>query len=233
MCEHIHETDNNYSVACDLYLLQNIHSFQYSGQFWFEWSPLVPFLSKSTSLFTNSLGIVPSALITTGTTVIFMFHIFAFTSFARSTYLSLFLLSFNFTLICRDGNIHYSAGSRYFFLTITWSGRLVNYLYLKIPENFVCLISHQIKRLVFYLSPSDGKFLEVSRTLLSILANLNCAVVWVFSNFSSISTSPSPFFRLVGTATRAPETNSITVTQITRRFFSFFYPNRLSNEESD
>ena len=46
---------------------------------------------------TNPLGTVPSALITTGITVIFMSHSL-FSSLARSWYLSFFLLSFSFTL---------------------------------------------------------------------------------------------------------------------------------------
>ena len=64
-----------------------------------------PLISKSSSSFTNSLGIIPSAPITIGITVIFMFPRF-FSSLARSRYLSLFSLSFNFTL--------WSAG-RFFF----------------------------------------------------------------------------------------------------------------------
>ena len=56
-----------------------------------------PLISKSSSPFTNSLGIVPSAPTTIGITVTFMFHSF-FSSIARSRYLSLFSSSFNFTL---------------------------------------------------------------------------------------------------------------------------------------
>ena len=47
--------------------------------------------------FTNSLVTVPSSRIIIDYTVIFMFHSF-FNSLARSTYLYLFSLSFNFTL---------------------------------------------------------------------------------------------------------------------------------------
>ena len=55
-----------------------------------------PLISKSSIPFTNPLRNVPSALITIGTAVIFMFHGF-FSSIARSRYLFFFSLSFNFT----------------------------------------------------------------------------------------------------------------------------------------
>ena len=52
---------------------------------------------QSSSPLTKPFGIILSALITTGITVTFMFHSF-FTSLVRYRYLSLLLLSFNFTL---------------------------------------------------------------------------------------------------------------------------------------
>ena len=55
-------------------------------------------ISKSSSPFTNPLGIVVSVPMTISVTVISMFHSFFFSFLARSRYLSLFLLSFNFTL---------------------------------------------------------------------------------------------------------------------------------------
>ena len=55
-----------------------------------------PLTSKSSSLFTNPLGIVPSAPITTGITINFMFHSFFFRSLTKSRYF--FSLSFHFTL---------------------------------------------------------------------------------------------------------------------------------------
>ena len=59
-----------------------------------------PFISKSFSQFTNPLGIASIAPITISTTVTFMFEsfiFFFFCSIAKSRYLSLFSLSFNFT----------------------------------------------------------------------------------------------------------------------------------------
>ena len=56
-----------------------------------------PLISKSSSPFTNPLVTVSSATITFGITVTFMFHSL-FSSLASSWYVSLFLLSFSFTL---------------------------------------------------------------------------------------------------------------------------------------
>ena len=56
-----------------------------------------PVISKSSSPCSNPLVTVPRAPITIGIIVIFMFYSF-FNSLARSWYLSLFSLSFNFTL---------------------------------------------------------------------------------------------------------------------------------------
>ena len=55
-------------------------------------------ISDSSNPFTNPLVTIPSAPITIGITVIFMFNSF-FNFLARSRYLSLFSPSFNFTLL--------------------------------------------------------------------------------------------------------------------------------------
>ena len=47
--------------------------------------------------------------------------------------------------------------------------------------------------MVFYLSLSDSKSPQVSRTLLSIQAVLNNAVVWMVSTRPPTSKSSSPF----------------------------------------
>ena len=64
-----------------------------SAVIWMVFSRVL--ISISSSPFTNPLVTVPSALITIGITVTFMFHSF-FNSLARSRYLSLFSPTFNF-----------------------------------------------------------------------------------------------------------------------------------------
>ena len=100
-------------------------------------------ISKSSSPWINPLMTVPSAPVTIGITITFMFHSF-FNSLAR--YLSFFSFSFNFTLL--------SAGTAkstifkvlifFFFVDYykVWSSvrDLVIRFYLKIPNEFVCLI---------------------------------------------------------------------------------------------
>ena len=99
-----------------------------------------PLISKSSSACTNPLVTVPSVPITTGSTVTFMFHGF-FSSLTRSRYLSLFLLSFSFTL-WSDGTAKSTIRHvLLFLLTITRSGHLadVRMIHL-ITVNFVRLI---------------------------------------------------------------------------------------------
>ena len=62
-------------------------------------------------------------------------------------------------------------------------------LFFKFLESF----SHQITLMVFHWSLSDNKSPQVSRTLLSILAILNNAVVWMVSTRPPTSKSSSPF----------------------------------------
>ena len=75
-------------------------------------------------------------------------------------------------------------------------------------ENF----SHQLTLMVFYWSLSDSKSLQVSRTLLSILVNLNNIVVWMVSIRPLISKSSSPFNNPSVTVPRVPIIIGINVT---------------------
>ena len=66
--------------------------------------------------------------------------------------------------------------------------------------------------MVFHWSFSYNKSPHVSRTLLSILTDLNNAVVWMVSARPLISKSSRPFINPLVTVSGAPITNGITVT---------------------
>ena len=79
--------------------------------------------------------------------------------------------------------------------------------------------------MVFHWSLSDSKSPQVSRTLLSILAVLNDAVVWMVSARPPTYTSSSPFSNPLVTVPNAPITIGIIVTckvEILILFFTFF-----------
>ena len=73
--------------------------------------------------------------------------------------------------------------------------------------------------MVFHWSLSDSMSPQVSRTLLSILAVLNNAVVWMVSTRPPTSKSFSPFSNPLVTVPNAPITIGIIVTCM---FYSFF-----------
>ena len=74
--------------------------------------------------------------------------------------------------------------------------------------------------MVFHWSLSDSKSPQVSRTLLSILAVLINAVVWMVSTRPPTSKSSSPFSNPLVTVPNAPITIGIIVTCIFHSFFS-------------
>ena len=69
----------------------------------------------------------------------------------------------------------------------------------------------------------ESKFLLDSWTLLSILANLCNAVVWMVSICSPFPNFSSPFSSLFGTIPSAPITIGITITLMFYSFFFFFF----------
>ena len=73
---------------------------------------------------------------------------------------------------------------------------------------------------VFHWSLSDSKSPQPSRTLLSILAVLNDAVVWMVSTRPLTSKSSSPFSNPLVTVPNAPITIGIIVTCMFHSFFS-------------
>ena len=74
--------------------------------------------------------------------------------------------------------------------------------------------------MIFHWSLSESKSPQVSRTLLSILAVLNNAVVWMVSTRPPTSKSSSPFSNPLVTVPNAPITIGIIVTCMFHSFFS-------------
>ena len=76
--------------------------------------------------------------------------------------------------------------------------------------------------MVFHLRLSDSKSPQVSRTLLSILAVFNNAVVWMVSSRPPTSKSSRPFNNPLVTVSNAPITIGIIVTFMFHCFFQFY-----------
>ena len=74
--------------------------------------------------------------------------------------------------------------------------------------------------MVFHWSLSDNKSPQVSRTLLSILADLSNVVVWIVSTLPPIFKSVGPFTKHLVTVARAPITIGIVVTFLFLGFFN-------------
>ena len=86
--------------------------------------------------------------------------------------------------------------------------------------------------MVFHWSLSDSKSPQVFRTLLSILAVLNNAVVWMVSTRPPTSKSSSPFNNPLGTVPKEPIIIGIIVTFIFHSFFSSLAKSRYSSFSS-
>ena len=72
----------------------------------------------------------------------------------------------------------------------------------------------------FHWSLSNSKSPQVSRTLLSILTDLNNAVVWMVSTRSPTSKSSNPFNNPLVTVPKAPITIGIIITFMFHSFFN-------------
>ena len=80
--------------------------------------------------------------------------------------------------------------------------------------------SYQCKLMVFHWSLSNSKSPQVSVTLLSILANINIALVWIVFTRPLISKSYIPSTSQLVTVSSVPKTNGITVTFMFHRLLS-------------
>ena len=80
------------------------------------------------------------------------------------------------------------------------------------------IFSWQPLLMVFHWGLSDSKSLQVTRTLLSILADLKTSVVWMVSIRPLISNYSNLFAKLLGTVPSTPITIGIIVTVISQAF---------------
>ena len=148
-----------------------------------------PPTSKSSSPFSNPLVTVPNTPITIGIIVTSTFHSFFLIPWqGRGIYPSFHILSVLFC--CQPGQQSrlFCTFSFFFFFfcwlllsLVFWPGlgdlSFSSFIIILLHEIF----SYQRLLMVFHRSLNDSKSSQVSRTLQSILADLNNAVVWTVS----------------------------------------------------
>ena len=157
-------------------------------------------ISKSSSPCTNPLVTVPRAQITIAILVNFNVpHFFQFPSKVE-VLIPLFSFFQFYSVVSRDNKVH-----KFSLLLLLFITHLS--------------FSHQRHLMVFHWSLSDSKSPQVSRTLLSILAVFNNAVVWMVSTQSLTSKSSRPFNNPLVTVPKAPITIGIIVTFMFHNFF--------------
>ena len=171
-----------------------------------------------------------------------------FNSLARSRYLSFFLTFFQFySVATRDSKVDYFASS-FFFLIIIKSGLLTgirrSVCMLKSHRSLcvafsrtgagLCIYHYYYYFYYYYYSFRvfhisfiwssftrvwvGSKFPQVSRTLLSILAVLSHAIIWMVSTRPPTSKSFNPFNNPLVTVPKEPITIGIIVTFIFHNF---------------
>ena len=84
-------------------------------------------------------------------------------------------------------------------------------MYITRSSSFKSLFFYQRSLMVSHRTLSDSKSLQDSRTLLSILSDLNNAAVWIVSICSLISQPSSPFINPLGIVLSALITIGITI----------------------
>ena len=151
-----------------------------------------PPTSKSSRPFNIPLVTVPNAPITIGIIVLFIIYLLI-----RVFHIGVSWLSFTGDWV--TASLLTSPG----LFSVFWP-----YYYYLLIESF----SHQYWLMVFHWRLSDSKSPQVSRTLLSILAVFNNAVVWMVSTCPPTSKSSSPFINPLVTVPKAPITIGIIVT---------------------
>ena len=171
--------------------------------------------------------IIPSDWFTICTTLIFIFHSFLWKSLVL---ISLFFFLDFHSVARQDSKLHYSAGCLFCWLLLDLDRDQVICFFLKIPEisiHFIIMII-LLESFFFTSAMTDGLSLKfqwqqisiIFGTLLSILADLNNAVVWIVFSRSVIFKSFSPCINFLVTVSRAPITIIIIVTFMMHNFFN-------------
>ena len=145
--------------------------------------------------------------------VTFMFHSFLFNSLARSRYLSFFSQSFSF-ILWSAGTAKSTILQIFFFFVDYYKFIIVTIFIIIVIIIIIAHFSHQLTLMVFHWSVSDSKSLQLSRTLLSTLADLNNAIVWIILVRPPMSNFSSPLSKPSGNIPSAPITFDITVTNM-------------------
>ena len=186
------------------------------------WPILIPLVILFPNPCTCQLVTVPRALITTGITVSFMFHIFSDSLQGLGTYLSFHFLSVSFCA-SRDRKVHNSANS-IFLLIITRSGRLAEMRWsvcISKPQMILCIsfsrtdsgcaytqscvvlysfwikLLHSVTRWMIVSSLSPHNWHPPFLCILSILAFIWLVFMelfWAAIRRDSVSLSRFPFF---------------------------------------
>ena len=156
-----------------------------------------PLISKSSSLYTNPFVTVPRASIIIDIIATFMFHSFFQIPSNVEVFIPLFTFFQFHSVVCRDSKVHNFTSSGFFFCFCfcfynykIWSSGRYSVIRLYLISLYACFPSQLV---VFHLSLSDGKSLQVSRTVLSILTDLN-SVICMATIIPLISRSSSLFF---------------------------------------
>ena len=128
-------------------------------------------------------------------------------------------------LVCNLSSLSLEISIRLFLFTFLLSYfSHCSYVVTAVTVHWIIIIIivflHQLTLMVFHGSLSDSKSSQVSRTLLSILAVLNNAVVRMVSTRPPTSKSSSPFSNHLVTVPNAPITIGIIVTCMSHSFFN-------------
>ena len=115
--------------------------------------------------------------------------------------------------------VHFKNGPKYFMQGDCPGVYPFDEIYIGIIIIIIVIYSLEFFTLVFHWNSSDSKSPQVSRTLLSILAVLNNAVVWMVSTHRPTSKSSSSFNNPLVTVPKALIKIGIIVTFMFHSFF--------------